>query len=153
MRMDRIESSYRRISERLWRTLFGYSGDESIASEAVAEAYTQALRRGPAIDDVDAWVWKAAFAIARGLLAQRTRDQAARPIGDQPGEHVDWSLAEFLDQLAVLSDQQRAVVVLRYVGGLQGPQIARLLDTTPATVRVQLHRAQSTLRAVLDVSR
>ena len=58
----------------------------------------------------------------------------------------DPELVEFLDQLAGLSDQQRAVVVLRYTGGFTPTEIAELLDTTPNSVRVQLHRAHAHLR-------
>jgi DNA-directed RNA polymerase specialized sigma24 family protein len=54
--------------------------------------------------------------------------------------------AEFLSLLGGLSDQQRACVVLRYVGGLGAPAIATCLNTTTTTVRVQLHRAHRTLR-------
>src|SRR5580765_7337511 len=68
---DRVERCYREQAERLWRSLLLYSAEPDVASEAVAEAFAQALRRGDAISDVDAWVWRAAFRIASGELARR----------------------------------------------------------------------------------
>src|SRR4051812_10965229 len=68
---DRIERCYREQAERLWRSLILFAGNADVASEAVAEAFAQALRRGDAIRDVDAWIWRAAFRIAGGDLARR----------------------------------------------------------------------------------
>ena len=59
------------------------------------------------------------------------------------------SLVEFVGLLGGLSVQQRACVVLRYVGGLSAVESGAVLDTSAATVRVQLHRAHATLRRTL----
>ena len=61
---DEVERSFRAQSERLWRALLLFSGDPEVASDALSEAFAQALRRGSAIRDVDRWVWRAAFRIA-----------------------------------------------------------------------------------------
>ena len=59
------------------------------------------------------------------------------------------SLAEFLSLLGPLSDQQRACIVLRYAAQLNTAGIAAALGTSEGTVRVQLHRAHTTLRRTL----
>ena len=143
--VDRVESVYRIEHPRLWRALVSFTGDTDVASDAESETFTQALRRGEAIEDVRAWVWRSAFLIAKGMLAER------RPDGGAP-DHVAetaGSLAEFLALLQDLSDQQRACVVLRYVGGFRAGEIAKLLGTTANTVRVQLNRAHTSLRTSL----
>ncbi len=149
----RVEDAYRRVHPRLWRALFAYGGDVEIAGDAEAEAFTQAIRRGREIRDVDAWVWRCAFRIAAGLLQDR------RTLGlgdfhlDRPDGGVeDRSVIVFLSQLDGLSDQQRAIVVLRYVGQFRPAEIADLLNTSPGSVRVQLHRAHTHLRSVLEES-
>jgi DNA-directed RNA polymerase specialized sigma24 family protein len=68
-----VEECYRAEHARLWRSLLLFSGDADLASDAVSEAFTQALHRGTAIRDLRRWVWRAAFAIARGELATRGR--------------------------------------------------------------------------------
>ena len=67
----RLEELYRANGDRLWRALLGYTGDRDIASDSVAEAFAQALRRGVAIQDPLRWIWRAAFRIAAGELKTR----------------------------------------------------------------------------------
>ncbi len=145
--MVKVEEVYRAHHRRLWRALLSYSGDPDVASDAEAEAFTQALNRGDGINDVVGWVWKAAFRIAAGMLQDRRRTWSSET-GVDPD--VPAPVVEFLQLLGNLSNQQRACVVLRYVGGFKPVEIAQLLETSPATVRVQLHRAHGRLRADLD---
>ena len=141
---DRVEAVYRSVHPRLWRSLLSYTGDAELASDAEAEAFAQVLRRGDAVDDVAAWVWRSAFRIASGLLAARSRSNGLRPA--EGCDATDGSVAEFLGLLAELSPQQRACVALRYVGKYTSPEIGELLGTSAGTVRVQLHRAHAALR-------
>ncbi len=145
---DRVEGVYRATHDRLWRALLAYSGDRDIASDAEAEAFSQAIRRGDELLDVERWVWRSAFKIAGGMLA--TRRSLGRPLeaGDGPAD-VPSATVEFVSMLAGLSAQQRACVVLRYVGLYTPAEIAELLETSPGTVSVQLHRAHETLRRQL----
>jgi DNA-directed RNA polymerase specialized sigma24 family protein len=141
---DRVEAVYRAVHPRLWRSLMAFTGDAELASDAEAEAFAQVLRRGDAVGDIEAWVWRSAFRIASGLLAARSR-------GNDLGAVDGWmastgSVAEFLGLLADLSPQQRACVALRYVGEYTSPEIGELLGTSAGTVRVQLSRAHAALR-------
>ena len=74
---DRVEAVYRSVHPRLWRSLLSYTGDAELASDAVAEAFAQVLRRGDAVDDVAAWVWRSAFRIA-GAFWRRVPLQQSR---------------------------------------------------------------------------
>ena len=144
---DRVEAVYRCVHPRLWRSLLSYTGDAELASDAEAEAFAQVLRRGDAVDDVEAWVWRGAFRIASGLLAARSRPDDVRPAeGSTP---PTGSVAEFLGLLADLSPQQRACVTLRYIGEYTSPEIGELLGTSAGAVRVQLHRAHAALRQTI----
>ena len=144
--MDPVEAVYRSDHQRLWRSLVAYAGDADLAAEAEAEAFSQAVARGDDLTDPRAWIWRSAFRIAAGLLAERGRYLA------NPGDtaQVDSSLVEFLSMLGTLSDQQRAAVVLRYAGGLRPAEIAEVLDTSSGTIRVQLHRAHAHLRERME---
>jgi len=144
----RVEAVYRSIHQRLWRALVAFTMDREMASDAEAEAFAQVLRRGDAVLDVAAWVWRSAFAIAAAMLADRARQ---RPLAAVPEDVVEpeASAIDFDSLLCGLSGQQRACVVLRYVGGMDAPAIATALNTSAATVRVQLHRARAVLRGTL----
>ena len=43
---QQLEALYRDDGDRLWRALLVFAGDPEVASDAVAEAFAQALRRG-----------------------------------------------------------------------------------------------------------
>jgi RNA polymerase sigma-70 factor (ECF subfamily) len=141
---DRVEAVYRSIHPRLWRSLLAYTRDAELASDAEAEAFAQVLRRGDAVEDVEAWVWRSAFRIAAGLLAAWSNSTDLGPV--RGSTLSTGSVAEFLSLLADLSPQQRACVVLRYVGEYTSPEIGELLATSASTVRVHLKRAHATLR-------
>jgi DNA-directed RNA polymerase specialized sigma24 family protein len=87
-----VEECYRAEHARLWRSLLLFTGDADLASDAVSEAFTQALHRGTAIRDLRRWVWRAAFAIARGELAARGRhvpELDDHPSVEMPAPTVD----------------------------------------------------------------
>ncbi len=78
-----IEALYRADAERMWRAIYAFAGDTEVASDAVAEAYAQLLRRGSAVRDPAAWVWRTAFQISRGALKARRLDAPwHRPVPD-----------------------------------------------------------------------
>ena len=144
---DRVEAVFRSVHPRLWRSLLLFTGDAELASDAVAEAFAQVLRRGDAVDDVEAWVWRSAFRIAGGLAAARSSSTDLGPVdGSTP---LTGSLVEFLGLLGDLSPQQRACVALRYVGEYTSPEIGELLGTSAGTVRVHLNRAHAALRQTI----
>lgn len=151
MRRADVEAIYRKEHPRLWRSLASYCGDPDVASDAEAEAFTQLIARGEAVRNPAAWVWRSSFRIAAGLLAARSRNAPNVQLRTEAGPE-DAALVEMLELLDQLTDQQRACVVLRYIAGLTGPEIAENLGTTPGTVRVQLHRAHQTLRQSLEAS-
>lgn len=141
-----LEQLYREHGNRLWWALVAFSGDREIASDAESEAFAQALRRGDAIKDALAWVWRAAFRIAAGELQRRRT--VAPPLADpsyelpEPAAHVTQALRE-------LPPQQRAAVVLHYYADKPIREIAELLGTSSSTVAVHLHRGRNRLRDLL----
>ena len=144
----KVEAAYRSIHAVLWRALVAYTGDRELASDAESEAFAQVIRRGDEVVDVAAWVWRSAFAIAGGMLANRAATPPVGASGTDDAE-VDSSITEFLGMLGSLNLQQRACIVLRYVTQLDNASIAAALGMREGTVRVQLHRAHAALRRTL----
>jgi RNA polymerase sigma-70 factor (ECF subfamily) len=67
---------------------------------------------------------------------------------DDPGERMDedQQMSRIWEAVETLSPQQRAAVLLQCREGLATKEIASVLNTSEATVRVHLHRAFATLR-------
>ncbi|MDP9341478.1 MAG: sigma-70 family RNA polymerase sigma factor [Actinomycetota bacterium] len=143
---QRLERLYREEGARLWWALLAYSGDREVASDAVAEAFVQALGRGSAIRSPSAWVWKAAFRIAAGELKRR------RGTGGPPGEeHYEMpEPSDVLTALARISERQRAAIVLHYYAGYSLKEVAAITGSAKATVGVHLTRGRRRLRMLLE---
>jgi DNA-directed RNA polymerase specialized sigma24 family protein len=130
----------------MWRTLLAYSGDPDVASDALAEAFAQALRRETAIRHVERWVWRAAFRIAAGELKSRRR---FAPEVDPPVDDADptFNLGHALMEV---SPKQRASLFLHYYGGYPPGDIALMIGSTQSAVRVHLYRGRKRLAEILD---
>src|SRR2546423_5664010 len=59
---------------------------------------------------------------------------------------------DVLDLIRELPDAYRETLVLRFVEGMTGPEIASRVGLTPASVRVNLHRGMKLLREKMGVS-
>jgi RNA polymerase sigma-70 factor (ECF subfamily) len=142
-----IEALYRTDADRLWRAVYAFAGDAEIASDAVAEAYAQLLRRGEAVGNPAAWVWRAAFRISRGALKMRRLDNdASSGMAEHTDAYVDQDL---LTAVRRLPDGQRAAVILFYYADLPIRQIAVRLGTNSLAVRANLSRGRRRLRELL----
>lgn len=140
-----IEALYRQDGERLWRAVLLFSGDPEIARDAVAEAFAQALRRGPAVQHPQAWVWKTSFRIAAGELKKRPATSLIPDVG-----YLDPAIdQELMDAVAQLPPQQRACVVLFYYVDASVRDIARRTGTSQLSVRANLSRGRKRLKQIL----
>ncbi|MDP9222366.1 MAG: sigma-70 family RNA polymerase sigma factor [Actinomycetota bacterium] len=144
---ERVGHLYAEEGERLWRAVFAFAGDREVASDAVAEAFAQCLRRGGAVRDPRRWVWRAAFRIAAGELKERGRwarwpTDAVVYDADPPGG--------LFPALRSLPPMQRATLVLRHYAGYDAGEIAQALGIGRATVRVHLSRGRRRLRTLLE---
>jgi RNA polymerase sigma factor (sigma-70 family) len=143
---DAVERAYREQADRLWRALVLFCGDPEIANDAVSEAFAQAIARGSAIDDLDRWVWRAAFNIARGDLKRRAK--AAPDLPGLPAE-VPIDTVDLVRALAQLTPKQRGSVVLHHYAGYSTKETARIIGSTAGAVGMHLDRGRKRLRELL----
>jgi RNA polymerase sigma-70 factor (ECF subfamily) len=144
-----LERVYREHGARLWRALLAFTGDREVASDALAEAFAQALGRGTAIRSPLRWIWRSAFQIARGELKARRRRPALEPERSYLLPEPD---PEVVQALARLPRGQRAAVVLHHVADYPAGEVARILGSTAPAVRMQLTRGRRRLRQLLEGS-
>jgi RNA polymerase sigma-70 factor (ECF subfamily) len=128
----------------VWRAVLAFAGDPEVASDAVAETFAQALRRGNAVRDPGRWVWRTAFRIAAGMLKERRMVGPEQDIGS--GYEMEPPALELVEALRRLSPRQRAAVVLHHAGGYPVREVAAILGSTPAAVKVHLKRGRDRLR-------
>ena len=143
---DAVERVWREQGHKLWRSLAAFAGDRELASDAMAEAFAQALGRGESLEAADRWIWRAAFRIAAGELKDHRRVlPEAEPVVGMPEPVIDLVRA-----LRTLSPNQRAAAVLHLYADFPSRDVARILGCTQATVRVHLSQARRRLRPLLE---
>jgi RNA polymerase sigma-70 factor (ECF subfamily) len=144
-----VERVWREAGPVLWRALVAYAGDRDVASDAMAEAFAQALRRGDVIRDHERWIWAASFRIAAGELRRRSMtwgpDRSEPAASDLPAPVIDLVRA-----LRTLSPNQRAAAVLHYYADRSTADVASILGCSQTTVRAHLFQARRRLRSLLE---
>jgi len=145
-----LEQVYREDGPKLQRALLLFAGDRDVAEDAVAEAFAQALVRGPELHDAKRWVWRVAFRIAAGALKQR-RTELARPhVAVEPVTDAPDVPVALMAALAQLTPKQRGAVVLFHLGGYPTRDVARILGSTAPAVTVHLSVGRKRLRDLLE---
>lgn len=126
--------------------MLAFAGDPEVASDAVAEAFAQALRRGDEIREPERWLWRASFRIAAGALKSRSRRKFVVLEGSYEMEEP---ARELVASLARLSEKERAAVLLHHAAGYLVNEVAAIIGSTSAAVRVHLMRGRRRLRELL----
>jgi RNA polymerase sigma-70 factor (ECF subfamily) len=134
----------------------------SAVDDLVQDVFIRALRRLSSLRkhaSFGAWL----AAIARNLANDYHRrsapeqqlpddksqnDIAAPQIGTEPRRQA----AAILNAIRSLPDAYRETLILRFVEGMTGPEIAARTGLTHGSVRVNLHRGMQQLRALLRLT-
>jgi RNA polymerase sigma factor (sigma-70 family) len=143
------EDVFSALAPRLWRALLLYSGSADLASDAVSEAFAQAMGARQAIRDPKAWIWRAAFKIAAGELARRAKEVGLVDVPVLAAPDPE-SLIDLVRALGQVSDMQRRALILRHYMGYSNVEIARILGSTPSSIGVELFRSTRKLRGLLS---
>jgi RNA polymerase sigma-70 factor (ECF subfamily) len=155
----------RKYQDRLFNTVVHVAGSREEAEDVVQEAFVQAYLKLSSFHGNSAfytWLYRIAFNIAvsrrrrkkNELSLDASREDAGREPTDDvesPGEHVLREERAHLVHaaLASLSEEHRAILVLREMDGFEYEQISEILDLPTGTVRSRLHRARLQLREQL----
>ena len=131
--------------------IVGADDAEDIVQEALIRAFLGLSRlREP--ERFEAWLTAVAVNVAKMWLRSRA-SQARHAVAAASAGHASAEERELLDvvreAVEVLPVGQRDVVLMHYIDDLSCREIAYLLDTTPAAIRVRLHRARTQLRREL----
>ena len=142
-----IEALFEREGPRLWHTILAMSGGRrDIADDAVAEAFARALEHRSSVRRLEPWLYRVAINVARGELKRGNRLSSLDGVEPaaavtEPGIH--------LESLRALSPGQRAALYLHDQEDLSIRDVAKLMGTSAAVVKVHLSRGRKRLRDVI----
>ncbi len=148
---------YRQNYRSVVGIVYALSGSPVAAEELTQDAFLRAHHRW---DDLsghanrEAWVKRVAINLARSWLRRRVvevrvlaRLGRERPVVEPMSESAD----QLWDAVRGLPRQQAAAIALRYHDDRSIDDIALVLECSPATVRVHLHRGRRALATQLDL--
>lgn len=158
-----FEALLRRYQKRIFQLALRMTSNRADAEDVVQEVFVTAWRRLPEIQREAAfsgWLYTTATNRCLSLLRARRPvvelDDSITPAADAPMEDPESAaqtteqLAALTRALAVLTDEQRAVWLLREAHGRSYDEIAQIIDTTPDAVRGRLFRARAQLAEAMS---
>jgi RNA polymerase sigma-70 factor (ECF subfamily) len=143
---QRFDELYRRAGPPLWRAVLAYTGGRrELTDDVVAEAFARTLERAAAVRSFEPYLYRIAFRLAASELRR------APTVAEVPDRARDQEpdLSELFGAMRVLSPGQRAAIYLRYQADLPVAEVARLMGTSSAVVRVHLMRGRRRLAELL----
>lgn len=142
--------------DRVVRTVFLILRDQGRSEEIAQEAFLELLRHWRRVsghDLPDAWVRRVAIRMAvRSVQREKALEIALRRVvPEERRETADATAgADVLNAVGTLPARQRAAVVLFYYEDRPIDEVAQILDCSPSTARVHLHKARKRLGDLLS---
>jgi RNA polymerase sigma-70 factor (ECF subfamily) len=150
----------RRVAHLSWRIL----GDAEEVKDAMQETFLRVYRHLGSFDerrDFMGWLFRIAVNVCRDRLARsrkRTRVftdlDEGEAVATSEDVHASVAAKQELEQLTravdTLPEKERLALILRDVEQLSTDEVAQILGSRPATVRVQIHSARTKLRKLME---
>jgi RNA polymerase sigma factor (sigma-70 family) len=174
---DEFDEIWRSDGPMLWRAVYAYAGGRrDVADDAVAEAFARAMARADHVRDPLAYLFRVAFRVAGAELARRSKEVQAVPevslpdptqnglpdllgalrrVTPEKSDAVYLHSQAFFDLLRLPTPPHRAAVYLHYQADLPVRDVAHVMGSTSAAVKVHLMRGRRRLAELLgteDVS-
>lgn len=149
-----LDGLFNEYYNRLFNYVYYRTLDRAVSDDIVSTVMLNIVRKYESYDArkgaLDAWV----FRIARNTLFSYFRsrrptvdiDAIAEPAAPEEDDVLDERGQTVRRLLALLSDDERELIYLKYWEELSNREIAQRLDMNPSTVSTQLWRANEKMR-------
>jgi len=148
---DGLVELYRAEHQMMVRLATLMVGSVAVAEEVVQDAFAVVGERWDQLSRPGGYLRQVVVNQCRQVLRRGVHETNAANLRQPalitrlPEHHI-----ELYDALTVLTDRQRAVVVLRYFADIPDTEIAELLGARPSTVRSLARRALTALAKELE---
>jgi RNA polymerase sigma-70 factor, ECF subfamily len=157
-----VRQVYRLHADAIYRYALYQSGNFSLAEDVAGEVFVRMMESIGSYEyrgsPISAWLYR----IARNLIIDHQRRGGRfKPleegydltlISDNPIELAERQLswAELREALAELTDDQRQVIILKFIENLENREVAEVIGKSEGSVKSLQHRALRSLRRVLE---
>jgi RNA polymerase sigma-70 factor (ECF subfamily) len=161
MRDEHFERLYAEQAQALFGFLSYRTGDRVLAEDLLADTFERALRARRRFDPRKAsektWLYAIALNCLRDNARRRSTEvralerMASGPSPGSTGEMEEVSDRDLISRnLAVLTDEEREAIALRFGADLTVPEIAKLTREPLTTMEGRLYRALRKLREAME---
>ena len=154
-----------RYQDRLFTALVHIASSRDEAEDVAQEAFIQAYLKLASFERQSSfytWLYRIAFNTAisrrRRKRVETSIEQSKEAVGDEPADRGERPQDRLMREervdlirraLGELSEEHRAILVLREMEGCDYEEISQILDLPVGTVRSRLHRARLQLKEQL----
>jgi RNA polymerase sigma-70 factor (ECF subfamily) len=155
---------YDRYYDRVKKFITRLVKDEWIAEDLIQETFTRVQKNIDSVRDpskISSWIFRIAYNLCQDHFKTRKKishdtDKPESPPGPFMEMPVQKKLEQFQmgacvqEQINLLPEQQRIVLILYDLLGFKHTEIADILDITRQSAKVRLHRARKGLKSILE---
>ena len=155
---------YDQYYDRLKMFIMGLVKDEWIAEDLIQETFIRIQKNFDSVRDpskVSSWIFRIAYNLCQDHFKSTKKKNPAIAILEEnlPGPFVEIQVQKELEQfemgacvreqMNLLPELQRIVLILYDVMGFNHGEIAEILDISKENAKVRLHRARKGLKSIL----
>jgi RNA polymerase sigma-70 factor, ECF subfamily len=164
---DAFDGLYLLFADRVYRYLLARLGDVELAEEITSQVFLRLIEkvhmyRIAPKDNVaifSAWLYRMAYNKMVDILRARRRanlvdlEHAERMSGGKSveGVHEQLDNEEIFGKLQLLNEQQREVLILRFIEELSISETAHTMQKSEGAIKALQHRALASLRRYLQM--
>lgn len=150
---EAFERLYYRYRDWVYHMAWRFTGNREQALDALQETFTYLLKKLPHLRltaSMTTFLYPVVKHICLNIRRRNGRhisdDEALSELAAPVPKETCGSRAELAAVLAILDDEQRELLLMRFVDGMRLEEIAAALDIPVGTVKSRFYRALQTLR-------
>jgi len=151
---EAFESLYYRYRDWVYRLACRFTGNRTDALDVLQETFTYLLGKFPGFEltsSMTTFLYPAVKHISITINSKKDRIKTDEDMPNEPvaatSQETELSRTELAAALAILPDQQREVLLMRFVDDMSLQEIAEALNIPLGTVKSRLHNSLCTLRS------
>jgi len=154
---------YERFYQRVRKFILASVKDETVADDLIQECFIRIQANLDSVRDpakISSWIFRIAYHLCQDHFRTLKKNSSHEEIHDGLVNLQDTPVQKRLeqsemsrcvqDQLNLLPESARTVLIFADIMDLSHPEIAEILGLTVENVKVRVHRARKKLKAILE---
>jgi RNA polymerase sigma-70 factor (ECF subfamily) len=150
---EAFEKLYYRYRDWVYKLAWRFTGNSADALDVLQETFTYLLGKFPGFEltsSMTTFLYPAVRHISITISSNRSRIRTEEDMLDEPevvtSQETEIFRSELAVVLAILPDEQREILLMRFVDDMSLQEIAAALNIPLGTVKSRLHNSLQTLR-------